>query len=315
MTTYTLPQNLGDILGAHHDGNFQTQSSKKSKPASASSTRGTILATGTAGDIGKLVLARPQGRRLRRMACCSIPRLTLPLRSVAAPSPAAIAKKGSFRGPRIDCSRRRRRWLDLRSLFVDVASSWKVRSPFLPLLPLLNRSEALGQSGLGQSLLPGRRGDPRWRGPCPCGQVGSRSRSPTDRSPTCTTLAPTARKQGQEAFQRVGALSSWWVWASIELPKVKEGRLLSSTIHCGNLHFGFCRPANEKYACSDRDMLEKSGQRIGLLISEKRRRPCVSSMHRRHEHRSPLPEPSLLRLASPRLSIWHYRSHIAEQVC
>ena len=25
MPTYTLPQNLGDILGAHHDGNLQTQ--------------------------------------------------------------------------------------------------------------------------------------------------------------------------------------------------------------------------------------------------------------------------------------------------
>jgi hypothetical protein len=28
MTTYTLPSNLGDILGAHHDGNLQTQVSE-----------------------------------------------------------------------------------------------------------------------------------------------------------------------------------------------------------------------------------------------------------------------------------------------
>ena len=49
-----LPANLGDILGAHHDGNFQTQV-REIKAGIGVLTRGTILATGTAGDIGKLV--------------------------------------------------------------------------------------------------------------------------------------------------------------------------------------------------------------------------------------------------------------------
>jgi hypothetical protein len=53
-TTYTLPANLGDILGAHHDGNFQTQVSEI-KAGIGVLTRGTILAIGTAGDVGKLV--------------------------------------------------------------------------------------------------------------------------------------------------------------------------------------------------------------------------------------------------------------------
>ena len=54
MPTYTLPQNLGDILGAHHDGNFQTQVSEI-KAGIGTLLRGTVLASGTAGDIGKLV--------------------------------------------------------------------------------------------------------------------------------------------------------------------------------------------------------------------------------------------------------------------
>ena len=54
MPTYTLPANLGDILGASHDGNFNTQL-YEIKSGIGVLTRGTILATGTAGDIGKLV--------------------------------------------------------------------------------------------------------------------------------------------------------------------------------------------------------------------------------------------------------------------
>ena len=54
-TTYTLPANLGDILGAHHDGNFKTQVSEI-KAGIGVLKRGTVLASGTAGDIGKLLL-------------------------------------------------------------------------------------------------------------------------------------------------------------------------------------------------------------------------------------------------------------------
>ena len=54
MTTYTLPQNLGDILGAHHDGNFNTQVSEI-KAGIGVLLRGTVLASGAGADIGKLV--------------------------------------------------------------------------------------------------------------------------------------------------------------------------------------------------------------------------------------------------------------------
>ena len=46
---------MGDILGAHFDGNFNTQLSEI-KTGIGVLKRGTILASGTAGDIGKLVL-------------------------------------------------------------------------------------------------------------------------------------------------------------------------------------------------------------------------------------------------------------------
>jgi hypothetical protein len=54
MPTYQTPVNLGDILGAHHDGNFNTQVSEI-KAGIGVLTRGTILASGTGADIGKLV--------------------------------------------------------------------------------------------------------------------------------------------------------------------------------------------------------------------------------------------------------------------
>ena len=54
MTTYTLPQNLGDILGAHHDGNLHTEVCEI-KAGIGVLTRGTVLAAGSGADIGKLV--------------------------------------------------------------------------------------------------------------------------------------------------------------------------------------------------------------------------------------------------------------------
>jgi hypothetical protein len=54
MTTYQTPVNLGDILGAHFDGNLQTQVSEI-KAGIGVLYRGTILATGSGADIGKLV--------------------------------------------------------------------------------------------------------------------------------------------------------------------------------------------------------------------------------------------------------------------
>ena len=54
MPTYTLPPNLGDILGAHHDGNFNTQVSEI-KAGIGVLTGGTCLQQGLGRDIGKLV--------------------------------------------------------------------------------------------------------------------------------------------------------------------------------------------------------------------------------------------------------------------
>ena len=54
MPTYTLPSNLGDILGAHHDGNLNTQVCGI-KAAQGVLKRGTVLAAGTLTDAGKLV--------------------------------------------------------------------------------------------------------------------------------------------------------------------------------------------------------------------------------------------------------------------
>ena len=54
--TYILPSNLGDILGAHHDGNFETVTAEI-KTGIGVLKRGTVLASGSGADVGKLVLA------------------------------------------------------------------------------------------------------------------------------------------------------------------------------------------------------------------------------------------------------------------
>src|SRR5262245_61534834 len=51
-TSYILPSNLGDILGAHHDGNLETVVAEL-KPASGTLARGSVLSLVT----GKLELA------------------------------------------------------------------------------------------------------------------------------------------------------------------------------------------------------------------------------------------------------------------
>ena len=53
--TYELPQNLGDLMGAYDEAHWQTVVAEI-KAGIGVLQRGTILATGTAGDIGKLVL-------------------------------------------------------------------------------------------------------------------------------------------------------------------------------------------------------------------------------------------------------------------
>jgi hypothetical protein len=97
MTTYTLPQNLGDILGAHHDGNFQTQVSEI-KPGIGVLQRGTILATGTAGDVGKLVLLTA-GTEAQSYGVLLDPAIDTAAPFSDGSVTGSIAKAGSFRGP------------------------------------------------------------------------------------------------------------------------------------------------------------------------------------------------------------------------
>ena len=97
MSTYTLPANLGDILGAHHDGNFQTQVSEI-KAGIGVLTRGTILATGTAGDIGKLVKLTA-GTEASAYGILLDPAIDTAVAFGDGSVTGSIAKAGSFRGP------------------------------------------------------------------------------------------------------------------------------------------------------------------------------------------------------------------------
>jgi hypothetical protein len=97
MSTYTLPQNLGDILGAHHDGNFQTQVSEI-KAGQGVLKRGTILATGSGADIGKLVLLTA-GTEAQAYGVLLDPSIDTAAAFSDGTVTGSIAKAGSFRGP------------------------------------------------------------------------------------------------------------------------------------------------------------------------------------------------------------------------
>ena len=95
--TYTLPANLGDILGAHHDGNFQTRVSKI-KAGIGVLKRGTILATGSGADIGKLVLLTA-GTEAQAYGVLLDPAIDTAAPFTDGSVTGSIAKAGSFRGP------------------------------------------------------------------------------------------------------------------------------------------------------------------------------------------------------------------------
>ena len=98
MTTYTLPQNLGDILGVHHDGNLQAQVSEI-KAGIGVLKRGTILATGTGWRCWQAGPADAGNGGSELMAFCSIPRSTPPVAFGDGSVTGSVAKAGSFRGP------------------------------------------------------------------------------------------------------------------------------------------------------------------------------------------------------------------------
>ena len=97
MTTYTLPQDLGDILGAHHDGNLQTQVSEI-KSGIGVLARGTILATGGGADIGKLVKLTA-GTEAQSYGILLDPSIDTSQAFSDGSVTGSIAKAGSFRGP------------------------------------------------------------------------------------------------------------------------------------------------------------------------------------------------------------------------
>ena len=97
MTTYTLPANLGDILGAHHDGNLQTQVSEL-KAGIGVLKRGTVLATGSGADVGKLVLLAA-GTEAQAYGILLDPSIDTAAAFSDGSVTGSIAKAGSFRGP------------------------------------------------------------------------------------------------------------------------------------------------------------------------------------------------------------------------
>lgn len=95
--TYELPQNLGDLMGSYDQAHWQTQVSEI-KPSIGVLKRGTILATGTAGDIGKLVKLSA-GTEAQAYGVLLDPSIDTAVPFTDGTVTGSIAKAGSFRGP------------------------------------------------------------------------------------------------------------------------------------------------------------------------------------------------------------------------
>ena len=95
--TYDLPLNLGDLMGAYDEAHWQTQVCEI-KAGIGVLTRGTILATGTAGDIGKLVKLTA-GTEAQAYGVLLDPAVDTAAAFSDGSVTGAIAKAGSFRGP------------------------------------------------------------------------------------------------------------------------------------------------------------------------------------------------------------------------
>jgi hypothetical protein len=95
--TYDLPPNLGDLMGAYDQAHWQTQVSEI-KSGIGVLTRGTVLATGTAGDIGKLVKLTA-GTEAQAYGILLDPAIDTAAPFTDGTVTGSIAKAGSFRGP------------------------------------------------------------------------------------------------------------------------------------------------------------------------------------------------------------------------
>ena len=116
--TYDLPQNLGDLMGAYDEAHWQTQVSEI-KPGIGVLKRGTILAAGTAGDIGKLVKLTA-GTEVKAYGVLLDPSIDTAVPFTDGTVTGSIAKAGSFKGSgshcpdgsrcRVDCGGSSRAW-------------------------------------------------------------------------------------------------------------------------------------------------------------------------------------------------------------
>jgi hypothetical protein len=95
--TYDLPQNLGDLMGAYDEAHWQTQVCEI-KAGIGVLVRGTILASGTAGDIGKLVLLSA-GTEAQAYGVLLDPSIDTAGAFSDGTVAGSVAKAGSFRGP------------------------------------------------------------------------------------------------------------------------------------------------------------------------------------------------------------------------
>jgi head decoration protein D len=95
--TYDLPLNLGDLMGAYDEAHWQTQVCEI-KAGIGVLTRGTILATGTAGDIGKLVKLTA-GTEAQAYGVLLDPAIDTAQAFSDGSVTGSVAKAGSFRGP------------------------------------------------------------------------------------------------------------------------------------------------------------------------------------------------------------------------
>ena len=125
--------------------------------------RGTVLATGTAGDIGKLVKLTA-GTEASAYGILLDPAIDTAVAFGDGSVTGSVAKAGSFRGPALIVPAGVDAGLiavALRGRGIFVEGPITVPAAAAVAAEPGSTSEALGQSGVGQSLLPGRRGDPR----------------------------------------------------------------------------------------------------------------------------------------------------------
>jgi head decoration protein D len=95
-TTFDVPSGLSNLLGAYDEGHWQTQVSEI-KGGIGVLARGTILATGTAGDIGKLV-PLTAGTEAQAYGILLDPAIDTTVAYSDGSVTGSVAKAGSFRG-------------------------------------------------------------------------------------------------------------------------------------------------------------------------------------------------------------------------